>query len=61
MFQFDFIQTDEETFERIISVIAKDYQEAVKKLRALKLPGFSLDEWQLEGVYEVGTIIPNHN
>ena len=61
MFQFDFIQTDEESYERVISIMAKDYPEAVKKLRGLKLPHFALDEWQVEGVYEHGTIIPNYN
>ena len=61
MYQFDFVCTDEETYELIISVIAKDYRQAIDKLRALKLPEFDLLEWQLEGVYEVGSIIPNAN
>lgn len=59
MYQFDFVRTDEEA-EFVISVLASNYDNAVKKARALKLPGFDLTEYVLEGVYEVGTIInPN--
>lgn len=59
MYQFDFVRTDDDA-EFVISILAPNYEQAVKKARALKLPGFDLTEYVLEGVYEVGAIIPSN-
>lgn len=59
MYQFDFVRVDNDE-EFVISVLAANYELAVKKARALKLPGFDLTEYTLEGVYEVGAIIPSN-
>lgn len=57
MYQFDFVRysQEEERLDNVISVLALDYPSAVKKIRALGHPDFSLPEYELEAVYEVGT------
>jgi hypothetical protein len=59
MYQFDFVRVDGEA-EFVLSVLAPNYEQAVKKARMLKLPDFDLTEYILEGVYEVGAIIPSN-
>lgn len=63
MFQFDFVRyaQDEDRMDNVVSVLASDYPSAVKKIRILGLPGFSLPEFELEAVYEVGTFQINRN
>lgn len=60
MYQFDFVSIDNEN-EYVITILAPNYKDAVKKMRNIGLPGFDLTAWQLEGVYEIGSIIPNIN
>jgi hypothetical protein len=60
MYQFDFVCVANEK-EYVVSVLAPTYGEAVKKIRAICLPNFDLRYWDLEGVYEIGTIIPSSN
>lgn len=55
MYQFDFIRTLDED-EQVISVMAKTYPEAIKKMRDLKLPDFDLTQWHWEGAYESGVV-----
>lgn len=59
MYQFDFVRVDGES-EFVLSILAPNYEQAVKKARMLKLPDFDLTEYILEGVYEVGAIIPSN-
>jgi hypothetical protein len=60
MYQFDFVQASEDD-ERVISVMAENYDAAIRKVRSLGLPGFDLTEWGLEGVYEQGAVALTRN